>query len=132
MYVRHSLPPFMSIELFQKKSKKGVGSWYRYISEKTLGNSYICHFTLRKQAFTPGNFTDLCYTHWKLQYQTSKTNGKCTWIFLHHPQKIHFFFNWFWTFCLLFPIPLQIPCPESPHLFFFFFWNRVVIKNSFG
>ena len=37
MHVKHSLPPFMSIELFQEKSKEGVGWWYIYISEKTLG-----------------------------------------------------------------------------------------------
>ena len=24
------------------------------------------------------------------------------------------FFNWFWSFCLILPIPLQIPCLESP------------------
>ena len=49
--------------------------------------------------------------------------------FLITPTKSTFF-NWFWNFCLLLPIPLQIRCPESP-LFVFFFWNRAVIKNAF-
>ena len=42
MYARHSLPPFMSIGLFQEKSKQRGGGGglimiHIYISEKTLG-----------------------------------------------------------------------------------------------
>ena len=90
---------------------------------------YICYFPLRKQAFTLGNSTNFYYSPWKLQDQKSKTNGKSTLLFLDHPWKIHFFFNWFWDFCLLFSIPFEFPYPQ---LRLYFFWNRVVIKNVFG
>ena len=119
MHVRHSLPPFMSIGLFQKNSKKGVG-WYRYISDKNPWNLYICHFTLRKQAFfTPGNSTNLCCIPWKFQDK---------W-------KIPMTYSRSWNFSLILEFLLAFtntPSNSSPEYPLFFFWNRAVIKMCLG
>ena len=49
MHVRHSLPPFMSIGLFQEKSKEGVEWWYIYISGETLGIYIFVTLTLENK-----------------------------------------------------------------------------------
>ena len=50
--------------------------------------------------------------------------------FLITSRKSTSFFNQFWHFCMLFLIPFEIPCPNSPCLGFFY--NRVVIENMPG
>ena len=135
MHVRHSLPPLMSIGLFQEKFKEGVGWWwyiYIYIHFlKNPWNLHIGHFTLRKQAFTPGNSTSLCYTPWKFQDQKSKTNEHPHNFFSITPKKSFSFLIDSGISACFFQYPLKFNVLNSPYLTFFF-WNRVVIENVFG
>ena len=75
------------LDYSRKSPKKGwVDDVYLHFW-KSPWNLYICHFTLLKQASTPGNYKYLCYTPWKFQAQKSKINGKSTWLFLITPGK---------------------------------------------
>ena len=61
IHVRHSLPPFMSIGLFQEKFWKVVGWWYKYISEKTLG-IYIFVTLPLENKLSPLEIPQICAT----------------------------------------------------------------------
>ena len=114
MHVRHSLPPFMSIGLFQKHSKEGVGELCIYISEKNPLNLYICILPL-KNKLSPLEIPQICPT----PLGNSKTKN------LRPMENPHNFFlvtprkstSFLIDSGIYFSIPLQIPCPESP-LFF--------------
>ena len=55
------------------------------------------------------------------------THGNSKWVFLEHPSKSHFFFNWPLEFRhALSSIPLDIPCPQPPPIPDFF-WNSPFI-----
>ena len=127
----HSLPPFTSIRLFQKKSKLVVGCPYAYFSEKAPWTLQISHFTFRKQLFIPGNSTELCYILWKFQDQNPKpmenphdffliTRGKSTSFLLDQGVCPCSFFN-----------TLRNSISSTPPIWIFS-WSKILIKNMFG
>ena len=131
MHVRHSLPPFMSIGLFQEKSKEGVGWWYIYISEKTLG-IYIFVTLPLENKLSPLEISQICATpieNCNTRHLRPMENAHE--FFYIAPRKSTSFSIDFGLSACFFQYPFKFHV-LNPRICFFFFWNRVVIKNSFG
>ena len=95
-----------------KKSQNKVEK----IHERSLKFPTSLEIPERKQA---GNFAKLFDTPLKFQGQKlkPKTHRNSTWVFLEHPWKFQFFFNWPLEFPhVLSSTPLEIPCPQPPLL----------------
>ena len=125
MHVRHSLPPFINIGLFQRKFKEAWGRGlmiHIYISEKTH------HLPLENKLSQIPQIFATPHRNSKTKHPRPIENPHG--FFLITPRKS--------TSCLIdsgisacfFQHPLKFNVLNS--LCLFFFWNRMVIKNMFG
>ena len=106
---------------------EGGGGWgYTFLNSPCKFSIY--DFTLRnsrENKLSPLEIPQNCVTPLgnSLVGWNSKTKthgGNSTWIFLDHPWKFYFFFNWPLEFPhALFSIHLEIPCPQPPSPCFF-------------
>ena len=120
--MRHSVPPFMSIGLFQKKSKEGMGWWYMYISEKALG-IYIYVTLPLWNKLSPLKIPQICATPLgNCKTKNPRTMENPHDFFLINPRKSTLKIS-----ACLFKYPLKFHVLSSPYLVFF--WNRGEIRG---
>ena len=78
-----------------------------------------------KTSFHPWKFWKIVWDCSEIPRSKTKTHENSTWVFLEHPYKFHFFFNWPLEIPhALLSIPLEVPCLQPPYLDFF--WNSLL------
>ena len=100
-----------------------IGLFYKNPNTRGWGYTFFT-FTIRNSAenkLSPLKILKNCVR----SLGNSKTHENSTWVFLEHPYKFHFFFNWPLEIPhALLSIPLEVPCLQPPYLDFF--WNSLL------